>query len=289
MAALKIVIGIISGSLSVIADGIDSAGDIISSFITLYTSKLLNKPPSAKYPYGYEKADTLAAKTLSFIMLFAGAQLAIITVRKIINQDISEIPSSLALVVTVISILGKAILARYQYIIGKKHNSFMLKTNAKNMQMDILISVSVLIGLLFTFILHLPILDYVTAFLVSLWIIKVGVQVFLETRIDLMDGTTDTTIYKKIFEIIDNIPNVHNPHRVRARKIGSKIMIAVDLEVDGNISLKAAHELAHQVEVSLKNQIEDVFDVSIHVEPLGNVIKEKELGLSRENIDLQEP
>lgn len=286
LAVLKIVVGIISGSLAVIADGIDSSGDIISSIITLYTAKLLKKPPSAKYPYGYDKADTIAAKALSFIMLFAGVQLAISTVRKIVNNEISEVPSILAIIVTAVSILGKTGLGRYLFLTGKRSKSYMLKANAKNMQSDILISTSVLIGLVFTLYLKLPVLDYIMALLVSLWILKTGVQVFIETSINLMDGHTDTTIYNRIFEVIDTIPDVHNPHRVRARKIGERTMIAVDLEVDGSMSLKKAHELAHQVENTLKEEIEDVFDVAIHVEPLGDITKEKEVGLSRESIDL---
>jgi len=287
LAVLKIVVGIISGSLAVIADGIDSSGDIISSIITLYTSRLLKKAPSAKYPYGYDKADTIAAKALSFIMLFAGAQLAISTVSKIINNEISEIPTILAIVVTALSIAGKAGLSKYLSFVGKKTKSYMLRANAKNMQTDILVSVSVLAGLFFTLFLKLPVLDYIMALLVSVWILKVGFQIFIETSINLMDGNKDITIYNQIFEIIDNIPNVYNPHRVRARKIGERTMIAVDLEVDGSMTLKEAHALAHQVEGTLKDEIEDVFDVAIHVEPLGDVTSEKELGLSRESIDFE--
>lgn len=281
----KITIGIISGSLAVIADGVDSAGDIVSSFITLYTSKLLKRPPSVKYPYGYDRADTIAAKTLSFIMLFAGAQLGISSIKKIISNEVVEIPSMLAIIVTVASIAGKAVLAKYLRVTGKRTNSYMLKASAKNMQSDILISGSVLIGLVFTFVLHLPVVDAIVALLVSIWILRVGIKIFIDTSINLMDGTKDPTIYKKIFEVIESVPQVHNPHRVRARKIGERIMIAIDLEMNGEMSLKMAHNLAHEVEDRLKNEIEYVFDVFIHVEPLGDVIKEKDVGLSRESIE----
>jgi cation diffusion facilitator family transporter len=104
LAILKIVAGIISGSMAVVADGIDSASDIATSVITLATAKILNKPPNVKFPYGYEKADTVATKALSFVIFFAGAQLAISTVKRIISGDISGIPSHLALIITGISI-----------------------------------------------------------------------------------------------------------------------------------------------------------------------------------------
>jgi len=84
LSVLKISAGFISGSLAVVADGIDSSTDIITSVITLITARFLAKPPDKKYPYGYGKADTIATKVLSFIIFFAGAQLFISTIRKII-------------------------------------------------------------------------------------------------------------------------------------------------------------------------------------------------------------
>ena len=85
LSFMKIVAGFISGSLAVVADGVDSSSDIITSVITLITARILTKPPNKKYPYGYEKADTIATKLLSFIIFFAGAQLFIATIRKLIS------------------------------------------------------------------------------------------------------------------------------------------------------------------------------------------------------------
>ena len=76
----------------------------------------------------------------------------------------------------------------------------------------------------------------------------------------------------------------HHPHRVRARNIGHKIMIAIDLEVDGELTLREAHDIAHRVEDSIKSKIENVFDVAIHIEPLGDMKEEKALGINKENL-----
>jgi cation diffusion facilitator family transporter len=80
LSVLKIITGIIAGSLAVLADGIDSASDIVTSLITLFAARIMRKPPSPEYPYGYLKADTIATKALSFVILFAGFQLAISTI-----------------------------------------------------------------------------------------------------------------------------------------------------------------------------------------------------------------
>ena len=284
LAVVKIVAGIISGSLAVVADGIDSMSDIITSVITLIAARILARPPDIRFPYGYGKADTIATKGLSFIILFAGVQLAITTIRKLIQGTATELPTKLAIVVTVISIIGKLLLAWHQKRIGKKTSSSMLIANGRNMQNDVLISGSVLIGLIFTFVFNMPVIDPIAALLVSIWIIKVGFDIFMQSNVDLMDGTDDCSIYDEIFAAIEHVEGAHNPHRVRARKIGDKIMVAVDLEVGGGLSLQQAHDIAHKVEASIKSRIDNIFDVAIHVEPLGDKTAERKFGLSKDSL-----
>ena len=284
LAILKIVTGLVAGSLAVVGDGIDSSTDVVTSFITLLTARILSRPPDKKYPYGYGKADTIATKVLSFVIFFAGMQLLITSIKRLITGEVTHMPSTLAIYVTLISIAGKFLLARYQFRIGKKTGSSMLIANGKNMQNDILISSSVLIGLIFIFVLKWPVLDKIFAILVSFWILKVAYQIFMQTNIELMDGTKDCTIYEKIFQAIEKVEGVHNPHRVRVRDIGHKLMIDIDMEVDGNLTLSEAHTMAHRVEESIKSGIDNVFDVTIHVEPLGDEIEEKDIGISRDEI-----
>ncbi len=284
LSFMKIIAGMISGSLAVVADGVDSSSDIITSIITLITARILTRPPNKKYPYGYDKADTIATKLLSFIIFFAGAQLFISTIRKLISGGNTEIPSKLAIFVTIISIAGKLLLAWHQTRVGRKTDSSMLIANGKNMKNDILISSSVLIGLIFIYVFKMPVLDTLFALMVSLWVLWVAFKIFRETSFELMDGTKDCTIYEKIFDAIDTVEGAHHPHRVRARNMGHKIMIAIDLEVDGDLSLREAHEIAHQVEESIKSRIDNVFDVTIHVEPLGDQKSEKSLGVTKSSL-----
>jgi cation diffusion facilitator family transporter len=284
LSLLKIFIGIISGSLAVIADGIDSASDIVTSLITLFTARIMMRPPDIRYPYGYMKADTIATKALAFVILFAGAQLAISTVRNFLEGAERELPGMLAIYVTVLSIFGKFLLARHQLHKGKQTNSEMLKANARNMQNDVLISVSVLTGLAFTFLLDMPVLDSVTAFVVSIWILKVGFQIFMQTNRDLMDANTDPDLYNKVFRAVESVEGAANPHRVRIRKIGNYYMVALDMEVDGDISSRHAHEICVKVEEAVRRSIENVFDIMIHIEPAGFKHKEKVYGVSPKDL-----
>lgn len=284
LSILKIVSGIISGSLAVLADGIDSASDIVTSLITLFTARIMRRPPSPDYPYGYLKADTIATKALAFVILFAGAQLAISTIHGFVEGKERELPSMLAIYVTLISIAGKILLSLHQFRKGKQTNSEMLKANARNMQNDVLISLTVLIGLFFTYIFKMPVLDSLTALAVSIWIIKVGIQIFMQTNRDLMDGISDRGLYQKVFEAIDKVEGASNPHRLRIRKIGNYLMIAFDIEVDGNINAMEAHIIACKVEKLIRTEIDNIFDVIIHVEPIGGCEEEEKYGVKKSDL-----
>lgn len=285
LALLKIFTGIFADSLSVIADGIDSSGDVLISSITLYIANLISLPPSLKFPYGYAKAETNATSALSFIIFFAGAQLAITSIKRLISGEIHEMPGKIAILILCISILGKFLLAWQQYSAGKKINSNMLIANSKNMQGDVLISSAVLVGLVLTHIFKLPILDPIAALLVSIWVIWVAIRIFLETNVDLMDGNVGRDVYEQVFHITESVKGVINPHRMRIRKIGPQKMINIDIEVDGKIPLIEAHRIAHEVETRIKTNIDNVFDVAIHMEPYGEHLEEKELGISKKELD----
>ena len=284
LSVLKISIGFLAGSLAVVADGIDSAGDIVASIITLVTAYVVSRPPNLKFVYGYERADTIASKVLSFIIFFAGAQLAISTISRLIEGASREIPTALAIYVTIFSIIGKVLLAWYQYKVGKKTGSLMLQANGRNMMGDVIISGAVLIGLFFTFFLKMPVFDTITALLVSIWIMYVAFRIFRESSIELMDAVDDAGIYDRVFSAIAKVEGASNPHRARVRKIGHNYMINVDVEVDGDISVRQAHKVAHQVEEQIRAELVDVYDVIIHTEPVGDDGADEIFGISAQNL-----
>ncbi len=268
LALSKLVIGWLSGSLAVLSDGIDSATDVVISVVMLITSKVMSRPPDRKYVYGYEKAEGIATKVLSMVIFYAGMQLLISSGKAIFSAAPREIPSMIAIWVTLFSIVGKWALAWYQHHQGKKIESSLLIANARNMRNDVLISVGVLLGLFFTFILRLPVLDAVTGCIISLFIIKSSVSIFMESNVDLMDGVRDETVYRKIFEAVSQVPGAFRPHRVRSRQVGNLLMISMDIEVDGQMTVLEAHHIACEVEENIRRKI-NVYDIVVHVEPFG--------------------
>jgi cation diffusion facilitator family transporter len=281
LSVSKIIIGLLSGSLAVLGDGIDSATDVVISVVMVFTARIMNRPPSQKYVYGYEKAESIATKILSMVIFYAGIQMFISSLEKIFRAGPRELPSAVAVYVTVFSILGKLGLAFYQYRQGRKINSSMLIANAKNMRNDVVISASVLVGLVFTFVFRLPILDAVTGLVVSLFIVRSSIGIFMDSNVELMDGVKDISVYNKIFEAVERVPGASNPHRVRSRLIGNLYMIDLDVEANGEITLNEAHGIADAVERSIKASIENVYDIVVHIEPSGKHHPAEKFGMNK--------
>ncbi len=274
----KITIGLFTGSLAVLGDGIDSATDVLISLVMIFTTRIISKPPNRKYAYGYEKAESVATKILSLIIFFAGAQMLISSIQSIFSADPKAMPGKIAIIVTVASILGKFLLSWYQQKKGKQINSSMLIANAVNMRNDVLISIGVIVGLTFTYLFNLPILDSITGLIISVFIIYSSFKIFMDANVELMDGVKDEKIYNTIFEAIKNVDGAHNPHRTRIRSIGNQYLISMDIEVDGNITVNEAHHIAHEVEAQIE-AIVDVYDIVVHVEPLGKAHPKEKFGI----------
>lgn len=279
LSVAKIVIGFVSGSLAVLSDGIDSAIDVIISIVMIYTARIMSRPPNQKYVYGYDKAESIATKILSIVIFYAGIQMLTSSIQSIFSSDPKALPSTLAIYVTVFSIVGKLLLSLYQYKQGKKIKSSLLMANALNMRNDVLISLGVLVGLIFTFIFKLPILDSITGFIISLFILRSSIKIFIESSVGLMDGIKDINIYNKIFEAVEKVSGAGRPHRVRSRMVGNLYLIALDIEVDPSITVMQGHEIAEAVEKSIKDSIHDVYDIIIHIEPAGESHSKERFGV----------
>jgi cation diffusion facilitator family transporter len=275
LAAAKLAVGFLSGSLAVVSDGIDSSTDVVIAVVALFTARIVDKPGDREHPYGHSRAETVATTVLAFIVFFAGSQLLVRTATALISGEAAELPSKIAIAVTVVSIVGKLLLSWSQFHYGRKAGSSMLIANGKNMRGDVVISASVLVGLGFTFVLRMPILDRVTALLVSFWIIKVAAGIFREVNTELMDGTDGAGPYGEIFAAVSSIPGAGNPHRTRVRRLGSLLIVDLDIEVEGELSVAAAHGIAVEVERAIKRALPEVYDVIVHIEPRGNAEDER--------------
>lgn len=283
LAFSKIFIGILSNSLAVLSDGIDSATDVLIAAMTLIAAKITSKPGDREHPYGHSRIETVATAIISFILFFAGAQILFKAIGGILSGVPEKLPSTMAIWVTIASIGGKLALSWSQFHFGRKSGSPMLIANAKNMRGDVVTSAAVLVGLGLTYLTGLAVMDEILGALVALWILKNAVEIFMEANTELMDGTNSREPYREIFAAIAKVPSVDNPHRVRLRRVGSMLIIDLDIEVDPAMTVYESHKIALKVEKAIKESLPDVYDVIVHIEPLGNVEDEK-FGLTARDV-----
>ncbi|HKK65059.1 MAG TPA: cation diffusion facilitator family transporter [Clostridia bacterium] len=282
MAAFKISVGLWGNSLVLIGAGIDTVSDVVTSLVTLLTGRIIDRPPDEDHPYGHGRAETIATKLLSFIIFFAGAQLVLSTVQQLFSGQPRTVPSPLTMFVALGAIVGKIILALVKGRAGKKAQSSMLIADAKNMKMDVLISGAALLGIFFTIRLHMPIVDTLLGLAVGLWIMWVAYGIFMQTNVELMDGLEDRDVYREVCRAALAVEGVENPHKMRIRQMNTRYVIDMDIEVDGRLSVAEGHRIAMDVQHRIHSDVKNVYDVHVHVEPVGNEEQRERFGLSQD-------
>jgi cation diffusion facilitator family transporter len=280
LAAIKIGTGIYADSLAVLGDGIDSSVDVLIAIMSLIVARIISRPADQDHPWGHGRAETVATALLASTLFFAGAQLILNSGRDIFFGERRGVPSAPALAGTVISIGGKALLAWTQYLFGKKAGSSMLRANAKNMSGDVILSAGVLAGLGLSMFFKVGLIDSAAAILVGLWVIKSAVGIFLEANTELMDGGSNREFYQAVFTAVRSVEGAGNPHRVRMRRIAGLWDIDIDIEVAYDITVSQAHQIATNVERAIKERVEAVYDIMVHIEPAGFNHKREGYGLS---------
>lgn len=287
LAGVKIGAGLYTDSLAVLGDGIDSSVDVLIAIMALAVARVISRPADRGHPWGHGRAETVATALLSFLLFFAGAQLILNSAAQLLFGEPREVPSKAAIIVTLISIAGKLFLAWIQYRFGKRAGSAMLRANAKNMASDVLLSVGVLLGLAFSIKLGIGAIDSATAILVGLWVIKASVGIFIEANTELMDGSRETESYQAVFDAVRSVSGAGNPHRTRMRRIAGLWDIDIDIEVAPDLTVSEAHRIATRVEGAIKERLEGIYDIMVHVEPEGDHRDQEAegFGLSEKEMD----
>jgi len=155
------------------------------------------------------------------------------------------------------------------------------------MSADVLLSGGVLAGLGASIFFNIGLIDSWAALLVGVWVFKSALGIFREANTELMDGGSDKELYQAVFDAVKSVEEAGHPHRVRIRRIAGRWDIDIHIEVSPDIKVIEAHWIAYKVETAIKKQIENVYDVMVHVEPAGNIENEG-YGLSEETLNEEE-
>ncbi|SMN16930.1 Cobalt-zinc-cadmium resistance protein [uncultured Candidatus Thioglobus sp.] len=265
LAILKIIAGVIGNSGALIADGIHSFSDLLSDGIVLYAAKHSQEDADEDHPYGHQKFETVATLGLAVILALVGVGIIFDGFDRL-NNPAALTHINLLLGVAGISIFTKEMLYWYTLKIAKTYNSDMLKANAWHHRSDALSSVVVFAGVLGT-TLGFVYLDAVAAIVVGLMVIYIAWELGTNATKELVDTSIDAEELTKLRYALGQISGVNNVHSLRTRKIGHTISADVHVQVDPFLSVSEGHMISVSVERVAKECLEDLTDVTVHIDP----------------------
>lgn len=265
LAIVKIIAGVIGKSSAMMADGFHTLSDVITTVIVLVGIKIANKKADKNHPYGHEKFESVFAKLLSLFLILTGLFIGYEAITILTHKEFT-VPGKIALYAAVASILVKEIMYRYTLISAKKIKSTSMEADAWHHRSDALSSIGTFVGILGAR-LGFPALDPIAGIIVSLLIIKVGVDLYLRSVSELVDEAADSRIVEEIEEKTMSIQGVEKINTLKTRVFGNKIYVDMDIMVDGNITVKEGHNIAEKVHDKLEDEIEEIKHCMIHIEP----------------------
>lgn len=266
LTIIKIAAGVFGKSSAMIADGLHSASDIISSVGVLLGNYISATPVDKEHNYGHEKAETLVSFLLSILLIVVSGSIGIKAVKSLGNIDEIAIPTVLPLVVAIISILIKEYQYRITIKIAKKINSPALKADAWHHRSDALSSVAAFVGIGGA-MLGFKVFDPIASIVVAIFVAKVGIEILACSTNELMDVSIDLEQEEQIKEIAKNTEGVRNLGEIRSRKHGAMAYVDLVICVDGDLTVREGHDIANQLEKDIIRDMEFVKGITVHVEP----------------------
>jgi cation diffusion facilitator family transporter len=267
LITLKVVVGALSGSLSILAQATDSFLDLFAISVTFLAIRVASKPADTEHPFGHGKAENFAAITQAVLIFVAAGSIIWSAVLRIENDTSIEMTEA-GIVVMAVSIVASILLSRYLRRAAKKEDSPALEANAHNIAADVYSAAAVLAGLLVVRFTGLTIIDPVMALIVAMFIIKVAWDVLISSVGALVDvklpEEEEAAIRGAITEHFGG--EVVSFHRLRTRKAGHMRYIDLHLVMPGKMTLEESHDMCDHLEKDIRNRLRRT-DVTIHVEP----------------------
>ena len=272
LLAFKFVAGLVGHSAAMVADAVHSASDFITDLIVLVFVRVGAKPQDASHDYGHGKFETLATLFVSLALVGAAIGIIVSGVVKFagwLQGETLPLPGTLALWAALISIVVKEVLFRYTVKKGKALDSPAVVANAWHHRSDALSSIGAAIGIGGALLLggRWAVLDPLASIVVGAMLIKVAWDLLIGCAGELTDSSLPEETEREILDIIQCFPEVSEPHNLRTRRIGNRIAIEAHVRLDGDMSLRSAHDIVSAIEHQIKDRFGSGTLVTIHMEP----------------------
>ncbi len=268
LSGFKLFAGITGNSSAMISDAIHSFSDVLTTLIAWVGVKISKKASDAAHPYGHERLECIASLILGAVLLVTGIGIGKVGIENILSQqyEILAIPSAIALIAAIVSIVGKEAMYWYTRYYAKLIHSSAFMADAWHHRSDAFSSIGSLIGIAGA-MMGYPVLDSVASVVICLFIIKVSYDILKDSVTKLLDTSCGEEYEKQVSQYISEEDGVVCVDMLRSRMFGNKVYIDLEIQVDGDKSLREAHAVAEQVHTDVEDRFPDVKHIMIHVNP----------------------
>ncbi|MBF0264952.1 MAG: cation transporter [Gammaproteobacteria bacterium] len=266
LAVIKMLVGKIAFSHALFVDGVHSLSDLLSDILVLYAAKKGHKSADEDHPYGHARIETFYTVVFGFILISVGLGILFDAISILTEGEAQPIPTPVALIVAVVSVVSKEVLYQYTLYYAKKVHSSILKANAWHHRSDAVSSIVVLVGVLGS-MYGIPYLDLAAAIIVAMMIAKIGWELVYESVNELVDKGLDQEELERIKNVVEKIPGIVHMHSLRTRQMGGKTLVDIHIQVFSRISVSEGHRISDEVQQQLTKEIESISQVLVHVDP----------------------
>lgn len=268
----KFVAGILGHSAAMVADAIHSLSDFVTDVVVLFFVRVSAKPKDRSHDYGHGKYETLAMTLIGVALFVVAIGIIYSGTTKIIswaNGNTLETPGMLALWAALLSIGLKECVYRYSMTKARELNSQAVEANAWHHRSDALSSAGTALGIGGAIFLgqRWTVLDPIASVVVGAFIVKVSVDLLRDGIGDLMEQSLPDAVEEEILHLVASLPGDIKPHDLCTRRLGNHYAIELHILMDGNVSLREAHDKASEVEDLLRDHYGEETHVAVHVEP----------------------
>lgn len=264
LLVMKFLGGIFFKSQALIADAVNSFGDVFSSAITLIGGKIAEKPEDDDHEFGHGKAEYVASFLIGIFMIIVGFDTLYSSIISIIQNKEFEV-SYLLIAIPMVTIIVKTILFIYAKHIGKKKHSLLISANADDHRNDVLISTGVLIGFIFGYYGYYFV-DGIIGSIISVIIVATGIKIAIKAYDILIDKCIDANISDELKEQIMEFDGVNHIDEVKSKPTGDKHILIVKISVDPNMTVLESHKIAGKIREKMR-QNEKIYDALVHINP----------------------
>jgi cation diffusion facilitator family transporter len=266
LVLLKFLIGIGSGSISILSEALHSLTDLIASGIAFLSVRASDTPPDADHPYGHGKIESISGLLEALLIFVAGLYIVWESVGKLRapGSPVPQVEAGLA--VMGLSTLTNALLSRYLRRVARETDSLALEADGAHLSTDVWTSLGVFVGLALTRLTRQSWFDPLAALLVALLIFRTAYRLTRDSMNLLMDARLPVEEEAAIQDVLETDPRVLSYHKLRTRKSGSQRHVDVHIQIDDNSSLVQAHDLTEELEDRIRETL-PATQVNIHIEP----------------------